>query len=95
MLTTLRPRHQIKLCLIIRSPTYVAIVCEDASEQLVMPNTLLISVALLTRCRLQGIYPCSVEKIGACVPIITNIGVLLISLRWIRNGGIAQFQRPP
>jgi hypothetical protein len=25
--------------------------------------------------RLQGIYPCSVEKIGACVPLTTIIGV--------------------
>ena len=31
--------------------------------------------------RLQGIYPYSVEKIGACVPLTTNIGVLLNSLR--------------
>jgi hypothetical protein len=36
----------------------------------------------LPPCRLQGIDPCSAEKIGACVPLTTNIGVLLNSLRW-------------
>ncbi|MEO6924354.1 MAG: hypothetical protein ABI142_11050, partial [Bryocella sp.] len=31
--------------------------------------------------RLQGIYPSSLEMIGACVPLTTNIGLLLNSLR--------------
>jgi hypothetical protein len=37
---------------------------------------------LPTISRLQVIYSCSVEKIG-CVPLTTNIGVLLSSLRWV------------
>jgi hypothetical protein len=37
---------------------------------------------LVNRSRLQGIYPCSVERIGAYVPLTTNIGVLLNLLRW-------------
>ena len=38
--------------------------------------------AFVNTSRLQGIYPCSVEKIGAGVPLTTNSGVLLNSLRW-------------
>ena len=41
---------------------------------------------LSPRSRLQGIYPCSLQKIGACAPLAINIGVLLNSLRQDSDG---------
>ena len=40
---------------------------------------------LLTISQLQGIYPCSMEMIGARVPLTTNIGVF--ETRFVSDSG--------